>query len=470
MNKRLLKHTLFLLILALVQSCGVIPDYQKPPSHDILPKQYHHSKEPLWKISQPGGGVELDEKWWEIYHDPQLDNLQEQLLINNQDIISNKAQYQEALFALDKARAGYFPTINLNAALTNGKQTAQAASSYARSVGLDASWQANLFNSIGYNVNSAAASAEGFKNQLDLTILSVQTTLAQNYYEYCMVAKNQRLLDSIAGANKELFDYTSARYSQGLEDQAKLDQATINQKNASALAINNKIDLDSYKNAILLLINSNDFSVVGECTSLPKNSIDIAIGISSELLERRADIAKAERNVAMTNAQMGINSVAYFPSLTLTISETFQAAGLKHFLSLPNQIWSLGPQLAYTLFDGGARVADYNTAEQKYQAAIADYKKTVLGAFYDVENNLSSAHHLDQQLEAIKEASQKSRNIFKVVNNKYLQGIIDNSEVLNAKIDMLKADKNGNDINGLRISAEIALIKSIGGGWRQSEE
>lgn len=313
-------------------------------------------------------------------------------------------------------------------------------------------------------VEAANASAQSSAALLANTRLSAQATLAEDYYQLRALDADQKLLDDTVKSDQTILNITQNRYKYGVAQLSDVIQAQTQVESAQALAINNGISRAQFEHAVAVLIGQppEDFSL----PQIPLTATPplIPVSVPSVLLERRPDIAQQERLVAQANAQIGVAEAAFFPNLLLTASGTSQAIGSNVF-SVPAIGWSLGAQLAETIIDGGLRSATLVAAKANYLATVATYRETVLSAFQDVEDNLASLRILAKESAVQDRAASDAELALKLVLNQYKSGTADYATVLAAQIIAYNAEKTAADVNGLRMSAAVGLIKALGGGW-----
>ncbi len=450
--------------LLLLSACAVGPEYKRP--NIVTAKNYKEGKIG-WK--QAHSNVDIDRgQWWKIFKDPILDDLIDKLNKNNQDIASLNATYQQSLSIVDKARAAYFPNLSATQAITSQKtnETSLDRDTSSHSISLDASWEADVWGKTRYSVASNLAAAKADKAELASKILSSQSSLAQYYFELRGTDKNQQLLDAIVLANQKTLKYTKNNYKAGVMDEAALLNAENALHNAESNSYNNKITRAQYQHAIAVLIGeSPSIFTLSPIKDYQSTNVLIPVSLPSELLENRPDIIQAEEIMKQANAQIGIAQTAFFPSISLASNLTMSGDGLGDLLSMPNLIWSLGPQMALTLIDGGSRMAQTKAAQAGYQAAVASYKQTILSAFSEVEDQLSSLEYLNSQVKSLNKAANNSKQLLDISFKQYSSGIVDYSQTLNAQINYYNAKKSAADSEISKRSSEIALIKALGGGW-----
>lgn len=465
-----MKHKINLLLITLLLSSCVGPEYKKPK---IQAAPSYKEANIQWREVSPSADIERGE-WWKIFHDSILDDLINRLNQNNQSIASSAASYQQSLAIVDKTRSAWFPNIGSTYASTAEKTNEQSTPSKKvqkdtsnHSASLTSSWELDIWGATKYSVDSDSATARANKASLASLRLSSQSSLAQYYFELRYIDMDQESLDSIVLANQKILNYTKNQFKSGTADHSALLNAENNLFNAKAAADNNKINRQQYVHAIAVLVGESpsNFSIK-PIKNYKAHAVIIPLNLPSQLLERRPDIAQSEEMIKQANAQIGVARTAFFPSLSFATSFGMQGDNMGNLLSMPTYTWSLGPQLALGLFDGGYRSAQIKVSKAGYESAVYSYKQTVLSAFQEVEDQLSAINSLKAQVKALNQAAENSKGLLNIADNQYKSGIIDYSQVLSNKINYFNAKKSLNDTLSLKRSAEITLIKALGGGWK----
>ncbi len=456
----------FPILLLLCSNCSVGPDYQRP-SIIKAPNVFTEAKIE-WRKAKPNSDIDRGQ-WWKIYNDPILDNLEDELNNNNQSIAAAAYSYQSALALVEQERASYLPSITATPALSrqrsNGDSSAKSKITSSHSLGLNTSWELDIWGK--YDLIYDIAVAKAGNNELASTKLSSQASLAQYYFELRMLDKNQESLDEIELIHKELLAYNQSRYKAGIANQSDLLKAENNYQSAKAAASSNKASRAKYQHAIAALIGKAPSSfVLSPIKDYKIENIIIPLNVPSELLERRPDIAKAEKLIQQANAQVGSAKAAFFPSLSLAASTTLSGDGMHKLLSMPNLMWSLGPEMSLALFDGGASKAQIKSARSQYESSVASYRQTILSAFAEVEEQLALLKSLEEQVILNDQNTANSKKTLAFIQNQYRSGIVDHAQILNAKLSYYSDSKTASDNLGLKRSAEIGLIKALGGGWK----
>ena len=476
-----LKKLLLVISLLLLSSCVVGPNYVRPgvttPAKfkEATGNAFLVANHKDWKIVQPRDEIDRGE-WWKIFHDLQLDSLEKQLNRYNQNIANAYNNYCQARAIVDEARAGYYPTISgvfsafrqkgagstsfINTSGTTGTTSSGTATTgvvanqlparTSLSAVLNANWEPDVWGLVHRMVEGDVAAAQSTQALLAVTRLSAQGSLAQYYYELRALDTDQTLLNKTVVDYKKSLQLTHNQYASGVASQADIVQAQ---------AINNGILRGQYEHAIAVLIGRPpaDFSM--SFKPLTASPPIIPVTIPTAWLERRPDIAQAERLMQLSSAQIGIAVAAYYPSFNLSGSLSAGGTTLGQLLTSPSIGWSYGLQVADVIFDGGLRSATVNAAKAGYSAQVAAYRQTVLTAFQDVEDNLIALRSLKKETVVLNKALQ-------LVMNQYKAGTVPYASVITSQIAAYSAQKNAADAIGLQMTTAVGLIKALGGGWR----
>jgi len=457
----------------LVAGCAVGPDYQRPAAE--IPASYKEAA-PGWKVAEPADQQDRG-AWWTIYQDPQLNALEDKLNAANQTIAQYAAAYRQARALVGEARAAYFPTLGATASGTrSGSGSSSSTSSASRSgvynsysLQLDASWEPDLWGSVSRSVNAQKAGQQGAAADLANARLSAQATLAQTYFALRALDANQKLLDETVAAYQRSLQLTQNQYAAGVAARSDVIQAQTQLQSAQASAIDNGVQRAQDEHAIAVLVGepASTFSI----PPMPLTATPPAVPaqMPSALLERRPDIASAERKAAAANEQIGIAIAAFFPSLTLSASGGFQSSVFSQLLTAPSRFWTVGPQLAATLFDAGLRRAQTEAARAAYDQSVATYRLAVLTAFQDVEDNLASQRILEQEIVVQQKAVESARQALAIVTNEYKAGTVGYVNVLTAQTTAFTAEQKLQTIAGQRMVSSVGLVKALGGGWDVSQ-
>ncbi|MGD0915658.1 MAG: efflux transporter outer membrane subunit [Thermodesulfobacteriota bacterium] len=477
-------------ILALLAACTVGPNYVRPTAE--VPEAYKEIEG--WKVAQPKDEV-LREAWWEIFKDSHLNALEDQVNVSNQNLAVAEAQFRQARALVQVARAGYFPTITIGATFTRsltssnvggptGSSSTAGTSSNPPSktsspstttgpisnylLPASASWEPDLWGRVRRLVESSAASAQASAADLQLTRLLVQAELAQNYFQLRALDKQKQLLDATVTAYQKFLELTKNRYGSGVASKLDVLQAETQLKTTQAQAIDVGVQRAQLEHAIALLVGRP-----ASIFSIPIASIEmvppaIPVGVPSELLERRPDIAAAERLMAAANAQIGVAIAAYYPNITLTASGGFQATDLAKWLTWPSRFWSVGAAIAETVFEGGLRRAQTAQARAAYDATVASYRQTVLTGFQEVEDNLVALRILEEEDRVQDEAVKAAQESVRLAINQYKAGTLSQLNVIVDQTVALNNEITAVGILSRRATASVLLVKALGGGWNAS--
>lgn len=458
-------------LATLLSACVVGPDYKRPAAE--IPASYKEAA-PGWKVAEPADQQDRG-NWWRIYEDPQLNALEDQLNTANQSIAQFAAAYRQARALVGEARAAYFPTVGASAGATrsgngsssSGKSTTAISNSF--NVQLDASWEPDLWGSVTRSVNSQKASQQSAAADLANARLSAQATLAQTYFSLRSLDATQKLLDDTVAAYQRSLQLTQNQYAAGVAARSDVIQAQTQLQSAQAAAIDNGIQRAQDEHAIAVLVGqpASTFSI----PTMPLTATPPAVPaqMPSALLERRPDIASAERKAAAANEQIGVAIAAFFPSLTLSATGGFESSVFSQLLTAPSRFWTLGPQLAATLFDAGLRQAKTDAARAAYDGDVATYRQTVLSAFQDVEDNLASQRILEREIVVQRQAVDSAQHALAIVTNEYKAGTVGYINVLTAQTTAFTAEQKLQSIAGQRMVSSVGLVKALGGGWDASQ-
>ncbi|WP_250522790.1 MULTISPECIES: efflux transporter outer membrane subunit [unclassified Caballeronia] len=470
---RLTTTALAAMLAMFIAGCAVGPDYQRPTT--AVPASYKEAPEG-WKVAQPADQADRG-AWWSIYRDERLDDLEARLNQSNQTIAQYAAAYRQARALVGEARAAYFPTIGASASAARSGTGAGNRSTSSSSLGqtgavtnqfslaLDASWEPDLWGSVSRTVSAQKAGQEGAAADLANARLSAQATLAQTYFQLRSLDAQQRLLDDTVAAYEQSLKLTQNQYTQGIVARSDVIQAQTQLQSAQASAIDNGVARAQYEHAIAVLVGE-----AASTFSIPPIPLDatpptVPVQMPSAILERRPDIASAERKAAAANEQIGIEMAAYFPTLTLSAQGGFESSVLSQLLRAPSRFWTLGPDIAATIFDGGLRSARTEAARATYDQNVATYRQTVLTAFQDVEDNLASLRILEKEIVVQQQAVESAQQALAIINNQYKAGTVAFISVLTAQTTAFTAQQKLANIAGQRMVSSVGLVKALGGGW-----
>ncbi len=448
-----------------LSACSIGPDYVRPTVD--TPAAFKEAGD--WKPAAPQSPAAGD-TWWTAFGDPVLDALQAQVEVSNQNLRAAEAQFRQAQALADAARASGFPTLNATAGATRSATSAAtdaAGSAPPRNsfnLGATASWEADVWGRIARNLEAADLRASASDADLAAARLSAHASLAQSYFQLRAADRQKQLLDAAVVAYERSLRLTRNRYAAGVAGKADVVQAESTLRSARASALDAALSRSQFEHAIAVLVGKApaDFAIAPVEGLLPVAIVPVTL--PSTLLERRPDVAAAERRVAAANAAIGAAQAARFPVLGLTASAGFRRSDIADLITAPSRYWSLGPTLAATIFDAGAKKAAVGQAQASWEQAVATYRQTVLVAFQEVEDNLAAARYLEaaaaEQAAAVAAAAEAET----IAENQYRAGTVSYLNVVTAQATHLAARRTANDFAARRLVAAVQLAKNAGGG------
>jgi NodT family efflux transporter outer membrane factor (OMF) lipoprotein len=443
----------------LIAGCAVGPSYEKPEA--AAPAQYKEAGE--WMPAKPSDAAPKGE-WWKVFRDPALDALEAEIQVSNQNLRAAEARYRQAHGAVAAARAGLFPTLGVGAGANRTKSGADASAS-RYNVTLDARWEIDLWGRVRREIEAGRAGEEASAADLENVRLSLQAELATNYFQLRVTDTTIDVLEELTTAFRRSLDIARNRYAAGVAAKVDVVQAEAQVRSMEAQAIDLRATRAALENAIAVLAGKppSEFKVAR--APFQAHIPEIPAGVPSTLLERRPDVAAAERRVAQANAQVGVAKAAYFPSLSLTGSGGFAGSSLANLFSISNRVWSLGLGLAETLLDFGARGAQVDISRARYDETVATYRETALEALQEVENNLAAVHWLGEEVKVQAEAARLARESVALTVNQYKAGTVSYLNVVQVQSTQLNEERSTLQLLGRRLAATVALIRALGGGW-----
>ena len=479
-----LKATKYLAVApCLLAGCVVGPTYHTPSAQtpaaykELTPDDFKNTEG--WKKAQPGDNA-LRGKWWEVFDDPQLNALEEKVNVSNQNIAAAAASFLAARALVREARSQLFPTVTTNPAVTRQKAssnlstgTAKGSSSSTSTVTdyafpFDATWQPDLFGRIRNNIRAAAYGAQASAADLKNTRLTLQAEVASDYFQLRGQDALKQVLDSTVVAFQQSLDLTTALYETGIGTAEAVAQAETQLESTQAQAMALGIQRAQFEHAIAMLTGqpASTFSIPVE--PLKSTPPAIPFGVPSQLLERRPDIAAAERLVAQANAQIGIAQAAYFPTITLSGAAGFESLSSATWLTWPSRFFSVGPAAAETLFDAGLRGATIEQFRAQYDQTVANYRQVVLTAFQQVEDNLASLRILSGEIQYQDAAVGSAQRALALALDRYKLGIDPYLNVITAQTSLLSNQQTAIILRIQQMTASVGLIEALGGGWDAS--
>ncbi len=463
---------------ALVAGCSVGPDYVRPaaPATDAYkqapPEAFKTAG--TWNTAQPADGMSAG-RWWEAFGDPQLNALEEQIDVANQDLKAAEARFNQARALVGFNRAAEFPTVSVAPSIEALRRSRhQPYVSTTKTTGdlslpFDLSYEVDLWGRIARSATAAGNEAQATAADLATARLSLQAELALDYFELRSADSQQRLLDDSVKAFAEALQLTENRLKGGAAPQSDVAQAKTQLDTTRVAATDIGVQRAQFEHAIAVLIGKPPASFSLSPAPLTLHPPVIPVGIPSELLQRRPDIAAAERRVAEANEEIGIARAAYYPSLIFDASGGFEGSSMATWFNWPSLFWAVGLSMGETLFDGGRRNAASKAALAAYDETVANYRQTVLSAFQEVEDNLAALRILEREAQQQEEAVASAKNSLQLSTDRYVGGRDTYLQVITAQTTALANERNATDILRRRMEASVLLFKVLGGGWDASQ-
>jgi NodT family efflux transporter outer membrane factor (OMF) lipoprotein len=446
-----------------LSACAVGPNYHRPSFETTATYKESADWKPTEPQDAPGSGP-----WWTLFQDDTLNALEAKIDISNQNVKAAVAAVDQARALVAQARAAYYPTIGVSAGRERSSDYPLPTLT-TDSAGATVSWLFDLWGQTRRTVESDLASAQASVAALAFTRLTAQADLATDYYQLRAQDQLQILLDDTVVAQQRSLSITQSRYKYGVAARADVVSAEAQLLASQAQQINAQVQRGILEHAIAVLIGEQPASFSLDRATMRSDVPTVPAGLPSTLLERRPDVAEAERKVASASAQIGVAVSAYFPSLTLSGSDQYTGTSLSKLFTVPNRVWSLGPSLAGTLFDGGLRHAEVAQARAAYEASVDNYRQTVLAGLQQVEDQLVTLRILEKQAVVETEAVKASREAEALTLNQYKAGTVPYSSVITAQTTTLSSEQNELTVLSDRLQASIALIEALGGGWTTAQ-
>jgi NodT family efflux transporter outer membrane factor (OMF) lipoprotein len=480
--------------------CDLAPHYEPPKTDaaggfkEAVPNTSVDAQG--WKVADPNDAV-LRGKWWELYNDSQLDDLEERVAISNQTVIAAEANYRAARALVAEAQSNLFPALNLEPSVIRSRTSASGASAPATGTStggsssttttptsgggggtgprtdftlpVEASYEIDLWGSIRNTVAQNKYTAQASAAAVATALLSTQTTLAEDFYELRATDEQRRILDTTLADYEASLHLVRALYDNGLASEEDLAEADTQLDSAEAEATDLGIARAQYEHAIAVLIGVPPAKFSMEFVRFNPALPEIPVGVPADLLERRPDVAAAERQVAAANAGIGIARAAYFPNLTIGASAGFESTNLTQLLDWPNRMWSIGPTLVQPLFDGGLRRAENEQARAQYDASVASYRGTVLAAFQSVEDNLASLRILSKEVTQQHRAAVAAQRTVQLSIVRYQNGVDSYVNVITAQNTFLTNRLAELQVQLRQLTSTLSLVNNLGGGWDTSQ-
>ncbi|NYH99252.1 efflux transporter outer membrane subunit [Cupriavidus plantarum] len=486
--------TIALAALALLSGCTVGPDYVKPTLSDRqLPANWREQPppDPDWKVAQPAS-IDAGQDWWTAYGDTTLDGLVDAAMAANQTLRQAEASYRQARALTRQARAGLFPTLGAEVSTGRSRAVSNGVPSVSNNHAalLDASWEVDLWGLVRRAVEAARDTEQATAADLAAARLSIQAEVAQDYIQLRITDVLKDLFDRTVAADEESLKLTQSQFRAGIATDADVSLAQVTLESARAQGIDLDVQRTQLEHAIAVLTGQApgafalarlpspqdtpagagadaDTGRAGGA-SFPMRLLAIPPGLPSTLLERRPDIAAAERRMAAANAEIGVARAAYYPQLTLSASGGGSSANLANWFIAPGRVWALGAGLAQTIFDGGLRSGRNDQAVAAYDQSAAAYRQTVLSGLQEVEDSLSALRVLDREVVVQDRAVDAARRAERVSLAQYRAGTAQYLSVITAQQLALTNARTAITLRGRAFAASVALVKATGGGWQSS--
>ena len=455
--------------LLLSSACTVGPDYKRPAA--TVPAAY--KEDANWHPAQPSDST-LRGKWWEIFGDDSLNALEEQVNVSNQTLKAAQAQFLQARALIRLARAGYFPVLTASPGLSRARESGNQPFSGPTTAGFtennftipfDASYEPDVWGRVRRTVEGARAGAQASAADVETVRLSLHAELALDYFQAHSLDAEIQLLNSTVTSYQRALQLTQSRFEGGVASQVDVAQAKTQLETTRAEAIDLLVQRTQLEHAIATLIGkpASEFSLPALPLAAPPPAVPT--GLPSQLLERRPDIAGAERRMSAANANIGVARSAYFPALGLNVAGGFDSLLISTLIQGPSSFWSVGLAAMETLFEGGQRRAATEQAHAAYDETVANYRQTVLTAFQEVEDNLAALRVLEQEAATERGAVEAAEHSLALSNTRYRGGVTSYLEVTTAQSTALIDERVAVQIQGRRMTACVLLIKALGGGW-----
>jgi NodT family efflux transporter outer membrane factor (OMF) lipoprotein len=461
------------LLLGFLAACAVGPDYERPAA--VVSDVYKETPQ-AWKEAQPRDEIARG-AWWEIFGDPQLNELVVKIDVSNQSLAASEAQFRQATAAIGIARAPFFPSVDANVSITKSRSPTGAIGGTTagriftqRSAGVTANWELDLWGRIRRGIESAEASASASAGDLAAARLSLQAQLITDYFSLRLLDVQQKLFDDTVAAFRKSVELTTNRYNVGVVAKSDVVLADSQLKTTLVQAIDLGVQRAQFEHAIAILTGVPP----SQLSLAPQPAYNAAMpaippGLPSELLERRPDIAAAERRVAAANAQIGVTKAAWFPSLTLSANYGFRSADASTWFTSPTHFWSIGPAIAQSIFDAGLRRSQTEQAIAAYEATVANYRQLTLVALQEVEDNLAALRILEEEAKLQQDSVDAATLSVQLTVNQYKAGTVSYLNVVTVQATLLNEQRVAVNILNRRLAAAVALVRAIGGGWQPKD-
>jgi NodT family efflux transporter outer membrane factor (OMF) lipoprotein len=475
---RIVRGVLVATTFAFVTACAVGPNYKRPAFDTAAA----YKEQDGWKPSEPNDALDRGD-WWEIYHDEVLNGLEKQIIISNQTVLAAAASVEEARALVRQAQAGFWPQVSLNASRTRtvqggngigssvgstiiGSSVGSSTTSTITELGVSGSWEIDLWGRIRRLSEADRASMQASESALAGARLAAQAQLAIDYFELRAQDQLQIILNDIVAAEQQSLKITENRYRVGVAAKADVVSAQTQLLSSQAEQVNAPLQRAILEHAIAVLVGQQPANFSVALATIRTDVPTVPAGVPSTLLERRPDVAEAERQVAASNAQIGVSISAFFPTLDITGSDDYRGNTISRLIRTTNRVWAIGPSLALTVFDAGLRRAQVAQARAAHEVTVDNYRQTVLSSLQQVEDDITTLRVLEQR-GVIEEATVKAaREAETLTLNQYKAGTVPYSSVITAQTTRLNAEETALNVFSSRLQASVAMIQALGGGWK----
>jgi len=453
--------------LLAASGCAAKTVYHQPPAVAAPPEFLESAN---WKPSQPLDGS-LRGNWWEMFGDSGLNALEVRVDVSNETLKMAAARFDEARAAIRGARADLFPQVTVSPSISRVDPSGQRPTSPSSApygdfvLPIDATWEPDVWGRVRSNINASRAAAQATAADLENIRLSLHAELAIDYFTLQGLDREQRLLEQAVFGYERALEFATNRFRGGIVSAADVDQAETQLETTRAQVVDVQVDRAQFQHAIAVLVGQSPSSFVLPAAALEATPPDVPVGVPSDLLERRPDIAAAERRMAQAGANVGVTQAAFYPLLTLGASAGFEASSFGNWLAAASNFWSVAPAAIVTVFDGGRRRAASDEAKAAFVETEAAYRSSVLDAFREVEDQLSTLRLLEQEAEIQARASAAAERSLTQANNRYQGGVVTYLEVVTAQTRTLENERAEVSILSRRMAASVQLLKALGGGW-----
>src|SRR6202167_2252047 len=456
-------------IAALIAGCAVGPNYKRPEFHSAA----DYKEVGDWKPSEPSDALSRG-PWWEIFKDDELNALEVQINISNENVKAAAAAVDQARALVSQARAGFWPTLAANVGRTRGSESAvlgpytSTQTLTTNTAGVTGAWNIDIWGQIRRTVEGDVASWQSSAAALAAAQLSAQGLLATDYFELRAQDQLQKLLDDTVDAQKLSLKITESRYKYGVAAKPDVVSAQAQLLSSQARQVTAGVQRAILEHALAVLVGKQPAEFSVNAATMRTDVPTVPAGVPSTLLERRPDVAEAERKMASANALIGVAKAGYFPDLTLTGQDQYSSTSFSRLIRNSNRIWAVGPTLAETLFDGGLVRAQVRGARAAYEGTVDAYRETVLTSFQQVEDEIVTLRVLEQEGVIQDETVKAAREAETLTLNQYKAGTVPYSSVITAQTTRLAAEETALQVLSSRLQASVALIEALGGGWDAS--